>query len=75
MAALISGQLKPFDPSKYNVTRYIQGFELFMKANDIPEDRKKSVFLMDIGYNWYEVLMSIFKKPEQETLGTLEAEL
>ena len=46
-----------------------------MKASDIPEDRKKSVFLMAIGYDLYEVLTNIFKKPEQETLKTLEAEL
>ena len=72
MAALISGQLEPFDPSKYNVTRYMQHFELFMKTNDIPEDRKKSVFLTAIGYNLYEVLANIFEKPEQKTLETLE---
>ena len=46
-----------------------------MKASDIPEDRKKSVFLMAIGYDLYEVLANIFEKPEQETLKTLEAEL
>ena len=70
MAALISGLLEPFDPSKY-----IQCFELFIKANDIPEERKKSVFLPAIGYNLYEVLANIFEKLEQETLKTLEAEL
>ena len=46
-----------------------------MQASDIPEDRKKSVFLMAIGYDLYEVLTNIFEKPEQETLKTLEAEL
>ena len=75
MAVLISGLLEPFDLSKYSVTRYIQRFELFVKANDILEDRKKSVFLMAIGYDSYEVLANIFEKPEEETLETLEAEL
>ena len=46
-----------------------------MKASDIPKDRKKSVFLMAIGYDLYKVLANIFEKPEQETLKTLEAEL
>ena len=32
MAVLISGQLEPFNPSKYNVTRYMQRFKLFMKV-------------------------------------------
>ena len=75
MAALISGLLESFDLSKYNVTRYIQRFKLFMKANDIPEERKKSVFLTAIGYDSYEILANIFEKLEQETLETLEAEL
>ena len=70
MAALISGLLELFDPSKY-----IQHFEQFVKANDIPEERKKSVFLTAIGYDSYEVLANFFKKPEQETLKTLKAEL
>ena len=70
MAALISGLLEPFDPSKY-----IQRFELFMKANDIPEERKKSVFLTAIRYDLYEVLSNLFEKLDQETLETLEAEL
>ena len=63
MAALISGLLEPFDPSKYSVTRYMKRFELFVKANDIQEEDS------------YEVLANIFEKPEQETLETLEAEL
>ena len=75
MAALISGLLEQFDQSKYSVTRYMQRFELFVKANDIPEDRKKSVFLTAISYDSYEVLANIFEKSEQETLETLEAEL
>ena len=75
MAALISGPLELFDPSKYSITRYIQRFELFVKTNDIPEDRKKSVFLTTIGYDSYEVLANIFEKLEQKTLETLEAEL
>ena len=61
MAALIGGQWEPFDPSKYNVTRYMQRFELFVKANDIPEERKKSVFLTAIGYDSYEVLANILR--------------
>ena len=69
-AALISGLLESFDPSKYSVTRYIQRFELFVKANDIPEERKKSVLLTAIGYDSYEVLANIFEKPDQETLET-----
>ena len=75
MEALISGLLEPFDPLKYIVTRYMQRFELFMKANDMPEDRKKSVFLTAIGYDSYEVLANTFEKPEQETLKTLKAEV
>ena len=70
MAMLISGLLEPFDPSKY-----IQCFKLLVKANDNPEERKKSVFLTAIGYDSYEVLANIFEKPEQDTLETLEAEL
>ena len=61
MAAFIGGQLEPFDLSKYNVTRYMQRFELFVKANDIPEERKKSVFLTAIGYDSYEVLANILR--------------
>ena len=70
MAMLISGLLEPFDPSKY-----IQYFELLVKANDNPKERKKSVFLIAIGYDSYEVLANIFEKPEQDTLKTLEVEL
>ena len=53
----------------------MQHFELFVKANDIPENRKKSVFLTAIGYDSYEVLANFFEKPKQETLETLKAEL
>ena len=55
--------------------KILQCFELFVKANDIPVDRKKSVFLTAIGYDLYEVLTNIFEKPEQEAIKTLEAEL
>ena len=46
-----------------------------MKANVIFVERKKSVFLMAIGYDLYEVLTNIFEKLERETLKTFEAEL
>ena len=51
MAALISGLLELFDPSKYSVTRYMQRFKLFVKANDIPEATTRMKFWQTFSRN------------------------
>ena len=43
------GNLEAFDPKRHNFPKYVQRVKLYFTANDIPDVRKKSVFLSALG--------------------------
>ena len=45
--------------------------QLYFTANDIPDARKKSVFLSALGYETYDILANVYDDPEAQTFDTL----
>ena len=71
MAQTTVGKLEAFDPRWHNFSKFVQHVQLYFKANNITEDRKKAVFLSVLGYEMYEILANIFTNPEREDFDTL----
>ena len=71
MAPTTMGKLEVFDPKQHNFPKYVQRVQLYFKANNITEDRKKAVFLSALCYEMYEILTNIFTTPETEDFDSL----
>ena len=59
MAARTFGQLPEFHPESESISAYVERADLFFTANDIPNEKKVSVFLTVIGANAYTRLRSL----------------
>ena len=59
MAASMIGTMEPYDESGEPFASYLERFDLYVAANDIPDDRKKAVFLSIIGAKTYQLLRSL----------------
>ena len=49
----------------------MQRVQLYFTANNIPDARKKSVFLSALGYETYDILANVYDDPEAQTFDTL----
>ena len=58
MAATI-GRLEPFEGVIETWTEYIERMEYFFIANDIPDDKKKSVLLSSVGAKTYKLIKTL----------------
>jgi len=59
MATKTFGQLPQFDPESETISAYIERADLFFAANDVPNEKKVSVFLTVIGGKTYTRLRSL----------------
>ena len=50
------GQLEAFDPQVETFTSYVERVHLFFEANDIKEEKRRSVFLSIVGGAVYNLL-------------------
>ena len=73
MATKTFGQLPQFDPESETISAYIERADLFCAANDVPNEKKVSVFLTVIGGKTYTRLRSLLSPqlPQEKTYETL----
>uniref|UniRef100_A0A1X7TDA7 CCHC-type domain-containing protein n=1 Tax=Amphimedon queenslandica TaxID=400682 RepID=A0A1X7TDA7_AMPQE len=67
------GNLETFDPKRHNFPKYVQRVKLYFTANDIPNARRKLVFLSALGYETYDILANVFDDQDAQTFDTLVA--
>ena len=53
------GQLEAFDPQVETFTSYVERVHLFFEANDIKEEKRRSVFLSIVGGAVYNLLRNL----------------
>ena len=53
------GKIECFDPTETNWMSYVERFEYYFAANDIPTDKKKSTFLAVCGSSTFELAKSL----------------
>ena len=53
------GKLEAFDASSDSITAYMERAELYMEANDTPEEKQVAVFLTAMGANTYSLLRDL----------------
>ncbi|XP_041452504.1 uncharacterized protein K02A2.6-like [Lytechinus variegatus] len=71
------GRIEEFQPEAGDFQTYIERFEQFLKANDVPEEKYVAVFLSVIGAKSYALLKSLLspEQPSQKTYSTLVSTL
>ena len=67
MATCTFGQLPEFHPESESITAYVERADLFFTANDIPEEKKVSVFLTVVGAKTYTRLRSLLSPQLPQT--------
>lgn len=55
----VVGQLQEFDPRSDSISAYVERAELFLDANNVPEEKQVATFLSSMGKSTYETLRNL----------------
>ena len=66
------GQLPAYRPETEKITVYLERVELFFMANDIPDEKRVSIFLSSVGGKTYSLLRDLLA-PDKPSSKSLEA--
>ena len=71
------GHLYEFDPNAEYVIVYLERADLFLAANDMPDEKKVSVFLSSVGKTTYALLRDLLQPqaPTDKSLTEIKAAL
>ncbi|XP_033217517.1 uncharacterized protein LOC117173199 [Belonocnema kinseyi] len=63
------GRMEPFDEKVESWRNYVERFELFCEANDVPAEKKAIVFFTVMGSKWYNTFRDVCvpEKPRSQT--------